>query len=121
MSRGFTLLELVVVTSVMALILAAAGAALRALPSQAAAAAAREMLAGLRAARSEAIASRRSLEWRPRPAPRGVTVTVDPAPLRFFPDGGSSGAVVTVGACPRRRVIGVDWLTGRAVLRAGTP
>lgn len=120
MSRGFTLVELIVVTSVMALILAAAGAALRAMPSQAAAAAAREMLAELRAARSEAIASRHSLEWRPRSTPRGVTVSVDPAPLRFFPDGGSSGGEVRVSAGGRVHVLRVDDLTGRASIRGFT-
>jgi hypothetical protein len=51
----------------------------------------------------------------------GVAVAAEPAPVRFFADGGSSGAEITLGAGPRREVIEVDWLTGRAALRREAP
>jgi len=116
--RGFTLVELLVVMAIVASLAALAGASWR---TGAERAGALGVLRELRLARAQAISERREVAWLPRELASGIGVAAEPAPVRFFPDGGSSGAVVTVGAGTRRRVIGVDWLTGRAVLRAGAP
>lgn len=36
--------------------------------------------------------------------------------IRFFPDGSSSGATIRIGNANRDYLIGVDWLTGRVEL-----
>jgi general secretion pathway protein H len=113
-ARGFTLVELLVVMAIMAGVAALAGATWRLAADRAGA---RLVLGELRAARWQAIAARGEVAWVPHDLPGGVTVAAKPAPVRFFADGGSSGAEITIVAGPRRRVIDVDWLTGHAALR----
>jgi len=36
--------------------------------------------------------------------------------IRFYPDGGSNGGRITVGAGARKYEVDVDWLTGRIAI-----
>ena len=120
---GFTLLEMLVVLAVLGLTvgLVVARGPLRSAGLDARTAA--SVLAGtLRAARSEAIA-------RDQPVTvsiAGSTVRVGAAlpralgaalqsdrPITFAPDGTSGGGRVAVVAGPVRKLVTVDWLTGR--------
>jgi len=116
-SRGFTLLELLVVMTIMGGVAALAGAAWRVSADRAGVLA---VLGELATARWQAIAARRPVAWQPHDLPRAARVIAEPLPVRFFPDGGSTGGEITIVAGARRRVIEVDWLTGRAALREGT-
>jgi general secretion pathway protein H len=141
-ARGLTLLELLVVLALMALVAAIAvprfvgavsGTELRS--------AAREVAAGLRAARSEAVAAKREtvvvydverrvfrVDRSPREhaLPRGIEMKLTGAladienervgAIRFFPDGGSNGGRVTLAAGERKFDIDIDWLTGRVAI-----
>ncbi len=84
------------------------------------------LLAGsLRAARSEAIATDQPVAVRidgpaglvqigARPPQRVGAQMVSPArPIVFAPDGTSNGGQIIVAAGPLRRLVAVDWLTGR--------
>ena len=137
--RGVTLLELLVVLMLMALI---AGIAIPmfggGVSSSDLKSAAREVAAGLRFARDQAIAQRAEslLELNLQ----GRTFRVPPDPrthrlperlelklytaqrdlvdekigaIRFFPDGGSNGGRVTLASGERKYDVDVDWLTGR--------
>src|SRR5437870_1284568 len=137
--RGVTLLELLVVLMLMALI---AGIAIPTfgggVSSTDLKSAAREVAAGLRFARDQAIAQRAEslLELNLQ----GRTFRVPPDPrthrlperlelklytaqrdlvdekigaIRFFPDGGSNGGRVTLASGERKYDVDVDWLTGR--------
>jgi general secretion pathway protein H len=102
------------------------------------AAAARDVAAGLRLARSEAIAQNREVTFELDVAARsyrvaGATHTFDQGgnlsvelftarseqsgaergAIRFFPDGGATGGGVTIGNGSHEYRILVDWLTGR--------
>lgn len=139
---GFTLVELLVATviMVMAYTLAAplissgvAGTELKA--------SARQLAAGLRKARSEAIARRHEstltvdvegrqfqLSGDPRVyrMSKGIEVKLFTAQselvsastgsIRFFPDGGSTGGRVTVAARDRTYAVDVNWLTGQVAI-----
>jgi general secretion pathway protein H len=141
-AAGLTLIEMLVVLSIMALIAAmsvpmlsgrVSGAALKG--------AAREVAAGLRYARSESVATRREtrlvfdLEQRSfridrdariHQLPKGVDLKLFTAQsdiadaktgaIRFFPDGGSNGGRVTIAAGERKYEVDVDWLTGRVAI-----
>jgi len=141
-ARGVTLLELLVVLVLMAIVAAVA------LPMFSGAvsntelkSAARQVAAGLRYARSEALAGKREtvvvydLERRvfrvdrdPRehPLARGIEMKLTGAQsdianehvgaIRFFPDGGSNGGRVTVAAGERKFDVDIDWLTGRVAI-----
>jgi general secretion pathway protein H len=99
---------------------------------------ARQIAAGLRLARSAAVTERRPVmleidtenrsfridtSARVHRLPDGLEIGLFTARrdvvsekvggIRFFPDGGSNGGRVTVGAGERRYSIDVDWLTGR--------
>ena len=103
--------------------------------------AARQIAAGLRHARSEAIAQRRetvltldlekrsfrvALEPREIALPANVELKLFTAQsdlvnerqgaIRFFPDGGSNGGRVTVASGERKYEVDVDWLTGRVAI-----
>jgi general secretion pathway protein H len=132
-NAGFTLIELLVVLAIigMALALAMPLLAGRA-PGASLSAAAGEVRAALRGARSTAIAEDRPVVfsgdpaggfWLDRrhftlPAMSGAAaprVTVDGAArISFYPSGGSSGGRVRLAVGDARRVIIVDTLTGRA-------
>jgi len=137
--HGVTLLELLIVLMLMALI---AGIAIPmfggGVSSSDLKSAAREVAAGLRFARDQAIAQR--AESRLELNLQGRTFRVPPDPrthrlperldlklytaqrdlvdekigaIRFFPDGGSNGGRVTLASGERKYDVDVDWLTGR--------
>jgi general secretion pathway protein H len=141
-SAGVTMLELLIVLSIMAIVSAIAlpmfrsGVSTGELKS-----AARELAAGLRVARSEALATRQEtrvmldLEGRTfqversgrvHTMPRGMEMKLFTAQsdivnekvgaIRFFPDGGSNGGRVTLGSGNRKYDVDVDWLTGRIAI-----
>jgi len=136
---GFTLLELLVVLAMLAMIYAlippmfTVGGSTTELK-----AGARQVAAGLRNARSQAIVSRgeatltldveaRSFRLsgddKPRNLPRqaqinvytaqGEVVDANTASIRFYPDGSSTGGRVTLAMGERKFHIDVDWLTGQ--------
>ena len=140
--HGVTLLELLVVLSLMAILSALVvpmlGGGVSTTDMKTAA---RQVAAGLKLARSEALATRSEqtvvldLEQRtfrvardPRVValPKGIEVKVVTAQsdiasektgaIRFFPDGGSNGGRVTLAAGERKFEIDVDWLTGRVAI-----
>jgi general secretion pathway protein H len=103
--------------------------------------AARQVAAGLRHARSEAIAKRRETlltldlekrsfvvagDAREHALPAKVELKLFTAQsdlvsekqgaIRFFPDGGSNGGRVTVASGERKYEVDVDWLTGRVAI-----
>jgi general secretion pathway protein H len=138
-AAGFTLIELLVVLAILALISAMVIPRMLGGPSTTELrSAARQVAAGLRFARSEAVAKRQEArlmldlehqsfevdgDARVRALPRGVGVKLFTAQadlvsdkvgaIRFFPDGGSNGGRVTVFAGERKYEVDVDWLTGR--------
>ncbi|MEO8848418.1 MAG: GspH/FimT family pseudopilin [Casimicrobiaceae bacterium] len=98
----------------------------------------RELAAGLRFARSEAVAKRHETFVAIDLAGRRFKVADDPVEhqlpkeaelklftaqadlvnestgaIRFFPDGGSNGGRITIASGERKYDIDVDWLTGR--------
>src|SRR5436190_11111206 len=140
--RGVTLLELLIVLMLMALI---AGIALplfgNGVSSTELRGSARQLAAGLRAARSEALSQRRETfllvdvagkrfkvdqDPREHKLPSGVELKLFTAQndlvdattgsIRFFPDGGSNGGRITVAAGTRKYEVDVDWLTGRVAI-----
>ena len=141
-TRGVTLLEMLVVLAIMGLVAALVlptfgnGVSTSELRSSA-----RQVAAGLRAARSEAVSQRREtflvldLEGRrfkvdrdpkeytlpPRIEMKLFTAQRDivdarTGSIRFFPDGGSNGGRVTLAAGERKYDVDVDWLTGRVAI-----
>jgi general secretion pathway protein H len=141
-AAGVTLIELIVVMVLMAVLAGVAipllgpGVSTTELKS-----AARKVAAGLRTARSEAVATRTDtrvlldLEQRTFQVERDPKVHALPKELamklftaqadlvdervgaiRFFPDGGSNGGRVTLAAGERKYEVDVDWLTGRVAI-----
>jgi len=141
-ARGVTLLELLIVLSLMAVIAAmvvpifSGGVSTAELKG-----AAREVAAGLRVARSEALATRRETrvvldlehrsfeierDKRTHTLPREIELKLFTAQsdlvndrvgaIRFFPDGGSNGGRVTLAVGERKFNVDVDWLTGRVAI-----
>jgi general secretion pathway protein H len=141
-SSGVTLLELMIVLVLMALIASVtipifgSGVSTTELRS-----AARELAAGLRLARGQAIAQRTEAMLELDVAARNFRVPPDPrvhalptgidlklftaqrdlvsdnvGAIRFYPDGGSNGGRVTLAAGERKYDVDVDWLTGRVVI-----
>lgn len=140
--RGFTLMELVVVVLLIGvsfllvpryLFTGVSGADLKA--------SSRDIAAGLRMARAEAVNSRRDtsllidLEKRRfslsgkdavRQLPEALELKLFTAQsevvndkqgaIRFFPDGSSSGGRVTVASGDRKYQVDVDWLTGKVTI-----
>jgi len=138
-----TMIEILVVLAIMALgaaivvpMVGGTGASTGDLRS-----AARQIAAGLRLARSEAIAQRRETaltldlekrsfrvarEQRDVALPAKVELKLFTAQsdlvsekqgaIRFFPDGGSNGGRVTVASGERKYEVDVDWLTGRVAI-----
>ena len=102
---------------------------------------ARQLAAGLRLARSEAVSERRETflvvdvagkrfkvdrEAREHALPSKVDlklftaqndlVSENVGAIRFYPDGGSNGGRITVAAGARKFNVDVDWLTGRVAI-----
>ena len=103
--------------------------------------AARQLAAGLRLARSEALSQRRETflvldvagarfkvdrDPAEHALPRGVELKLFTAQkdlvddkvgsIRFYPDGGSNGGRITVASGERKYEVDVDWLTGRVAI-----
>jgi general secretion pathway protein H len=139
---GFTLLEMLIVLSIMAL-----GAAFviptlgSGVSNSELKGAARELAAGMRLARSEAVATRKETlvtldlaahsfriarEPRERALPKSAELKLFTAQadlvndtvgsIRFFPDGGSNGGRVSIASGERKYEVDVDWLTGRVAI-----
>jgi general secretion pathway protein H len=140
--RGVSLLEMLVVLAILGLVAAlvlptfGSGVSTSELRSSA-----RQLAAGLRAARSEAVSQKRETfllvdldgrrfkvdrdpkEYKLPPridmklftAQRDI-VDAKTGAIRFFPDGGSNGGRITVAAGLRKFDIDVDWLTGRVAI-----
>ncbi|OIQ74949.1 hypothetical protein GALL_433900 [mine drainage metagenome] len=139
---GFTLLELLVVLVLMGLITGMAVPLLSSgLPGAQLKASARELLAGLRQARDQAITRRQDAaltidvqkhnfqvtgDSRVYKLPAKVKIGLfvadtqaagDVGAFRFYPDGSSTGGRVTVSLDRTTYRIDVDWLTGMARLQ----
>ena len=141
-ARGITLLELLVVLMLMGLIAAMSVPFLPGgVSSSELRGAAREVAAGLRYARSGAVASRQETRFlldleqrtfridgdnRSYALPKAVELKLFTAQrdlidaksgaIRFFPDGGSNGGRVTIASGERKFEVDVDWLTGRVAI-----
>jgi general secretion pathway protein H len=143
--RGFTLIEVMVVLTILALITALALPMLSG--AEAAAdtrAAAHEIAAGLRMTRNLAMMRGRDEAFSidtesgafrvgpgaPQRVPRGVHLVLITATeeqidansggIRFFPDGSSTGGGVGLSKGDIRGAVLVDWLTGRISIGAGS-
>lgn len=134
--RGFTLLELLVVLTVVALMYALAAPRLGAgLPGVSARGAARDLVAVLQEGRSLALTEQRQVEVAIDGEARSLQLDGRPQPLRgkaeihgsdngeepfavlFYPDGSSSGIELRVEQENHRYHVHVDWLTGRVALK----
>jgi general secretion pathway protein H len=131
-TKGFTLLELLIVLAISAAIMALAVPRLSGLTALASLnGAARELAAALRTARGLAMAQHRNVavildaraqSYRTEGAPRtqrvpaGLRLTLDSDTILFFPDGSSTGGQIRVAAAQRSYVVDVDWLTGRVAI-----
>lgn len=141
-TAGVTLVELLVVLTLMAIIAAIAVPILGpGVSNTDLKTAARKVAAGLRMARNDAVATRTDtrvlldLEHRTfqierdsriHTLPREMQmklftaqsdlVTETTGTIHFFPDGGSNGGRVTLGANERKYEVDVDWLTGRIAI-----
>lgn len=136
--EGFTLIEVIVTLAILSLALVlvagfkppwSSGLGLRGTAA--------ELAAGLRLARSEAIAGNRSVAFdidlaghrysvgagKVRPLPADLSIELltiagesrggTTGDIRFHPDGSSTGGRIALVQGTRRVAVGVDWLTGR--------
>ena len=142
--RGFTLLELLVVLAIIGLVVALVpGFMLRSQPQLDIAVAARAIANGLRQTRSEAVVSNRSQVFAldvdervfrsgDRPPVRiddGIALSFRTArsqllgdgigQIRFFPDGSSTGGLISVGLGDMQARVRSDWLTGLVTVDVG--
>jgi len=131
--RGFTLLELMVVLVIAAILMISS-----ALPGAQLKSAARQLAAGLRSARNQALVGRKEtrlvidleahrfgISGRKRryPIPDSLKIDLLTAEsellggkrggIRFFPQGGSTGGRITLSNGKRAFGVDVDWLTGK--------
>jgi general secretion pathway protein H len=139
---GFTLIELLVVLVIMAMAYTLASPMISSgVSGTELKASARQLAAGLRRARSEAVARRRetvmtvdveerqfqlSGDQRVYRLPKSVAVQLFTAQsellnanagaVRFFPDGGSTGGRITVTSHQRKYDVDINWLTGQVVI-----
>ena len=140
-SRGFTLVELMVVMVIIALVMGLVATSMaRSVSGAEARAASRNMVASLRYTRARAIIDKseqvfevdtenRSYQAPGREKvelPEGVDVTITTARseitseavagIRFFPDGGSTGGHIELTVNDREYRVNVAWLTGETRL-----
>lgn len=137
--RGFTMVEMLVVMTIMALIYAMTAPMISAGVSGAELkAAARQVAAGLRKARSEAVAHKNEVsltvnveerrfdlsgDKRVYRLPEKIEISLFTAQselkdaktgaIRFYPDGSSTGGRVTLSRDERKFLVDVDWMTGQ--------
>ncbi len=141
-SRGFTLVELLVVLVISSLVLALVGTSIsRSIGGAEMRTAARKLAASLRYTRTRAIITKSETVFlvdteehnytaADRPTvdlPEGMNVLLTTARseltsenvggIRFFPDGGSTGGSVVLEANERLYTINVAWLTGEASVK----
>ena len=141
-SRGFTLVELIVVLVIVSMLLALVGTSIsRSVSGAEMRTAARKVAASLRYTRTRAILSKseqvfivdtdaRTFQAADREAealPEGMNVELNTARseltsetaggIRFYPDGGSTGGNVRLEANGRVYQVNVAWLTGEASLQ----
>lgn len=140
--RGFTLVEVLIVMAILALILAVVPPLFSSsLSSATLKAAARDVAAGLRHARSEAITLNKEVRFRLDVEAHSFTIGDDKGALslpsdvelvlftatsevlddqtgmiRFFADGSSTGGGITLIDEDRKFEVMVDWLTGRVTI-----
>ena len=129
--QGFTLLEMLVVLTILGAVLGVVAGALPKRGGTLDLTAAADGVAGaLRTARARAIALGRPVLFRAVPDGRGYGVDgqnhamppavqlamAGPAIILFSPEGGSTGGVIRIASAVRAMQIRVDWLTGRVVL-----
>lgn len=140
-SRGFTLVELMVVMVIIALVMGLVATSMaRSISGAEARAASRKLVASLRYTRARAIIDKseqvfqvdtenRSYQAPGRKEiklPEGVDVTITTARsevtseavsgIRFFPDGGSTGGHIELTVNDREYRVNVAWLTGETRL-----
>ena len=137
--RGFTLIEMLVAIAIMAMAYALTAPTISAsLSGVQLKAAARQIAAGLRKARNEAVLRKReaaltvdverrqfelSGEQRIYRFSQEIEVSLFTAQselrdakigtIRFYPDGSSTGGRVTLARGERKYLVDVDWMTGR--------
>ena len=140
--HGLTLLELLIVIALMAIV---AGMVIPMLGGPVSTSelrsSARQLAAGLRLARSEALSERRETflvidvagkrfkvdrDSQAHALPAKIELKLYTAQndlvsdsvgsIRFFPDGGSNGGRITVASGARKFDVDVDWLTGRVAI-----
>ena len=141
-SSGVTLLELLIVIALMAIV---AGVVIPMFGGPVSTSelrsSARQLAAGLRLARSEAVSGRRETflvldvagkrfkvdrEPKAHALPSRIELKLFTAQndlvsdtvgaIRFYPDGGSNGGRITVASGARKFDVDVDWLTGRIAI-----
>ena len=140
-SRGFTLVELMVVMVIIALVMGLVATSMsRSISGAEARAASRKLVASLRYTRARAIIDKQErvfqvdTENRSYQAPgrkltqlpEGVDLTLTTARsemtseavggIRFFPDGGSTGGHIELTVNDREYRVNIAWLTGEAKL-----
>lgn len=140
--HGLTLLELLIVIALMAIV---AGMVIpmfgEPVSTSELRSSARQLAAGLRLARSEALSERRETflvidvagkrfkvdrDAQAHSLPAKIELKLYTAQndlvsdsvgsIRFFPDGGSNGGRITVASGARKFDVDVDWLTGRVAI-----
>ena len=138
-SAGFTLIEVLVVLTILALTMAVVVPAINRGLSMSLGDVARDVQIGLRKARSDAVTQQKSqaftLDTQRREfqipgrattqLPEGIELTASiaqsearngKAAVRFYPDGSSTGGRIGVQQGDTQLLINIDWLTGRVSL-----
>ena len=117
--RGFTLIEMLVVLTVLALVSSLAFPAVeRAFARERFRAAGAELEQRLHAARASAIAGGTATRFDPGALPQGLALDGPRGGIVFYPDGSANGGQLVLGAVntdggPRQFRLAIDGVTGR--------